>query len=135
MKKQRGVTLMELMTVVTVIGILSAIAYPSYLDQARRGKRAAAKAMLAEVLQQEERFYSTNNTYTVLMSDLGYGGGPYTTENNTHTIALAVGPSGDIRTSVTISATPVATDVKCNVMSLSSNMARAASGTQPAICW
>jgi len=135
MKKQRGVTLMELLTVVSVIGILSAIAYPGYVDQARRGRRAAAKAMLSEVLQQQERFYSTNNTYTLAMSDLGYGGGPYQTPNNTHTIALAVGPSGDVRTSVTISATPVAADVKCNVLSLSSNMARAASGTQPAICW
>ena len=135
MKRQRGVTLMELMTVVSIIGILGAVAYPAYLDQARRGRRASAQAMLVEVLQHQERFYSQNNTFTLNMANLGYGGGPYYSENNTHTIALAVGPSGDIRTSVSISATPVSADAKCGVLTLSSNQARSASGTQPAICW
>jgi len=135
MKKQRGVTLMELLTVMAVIGVLSAIAYPTYMDQALRGRRAAAKAMLHEVLQHSERFYSQNNTYTLDMADLGYGGGPYYSENETHEIALEAGPSGDIRTSVTITATPVTSDPKCGVLSLSSNMAKAASGTVPDICW
>jgi type IV pilus assembly protein PilE len=135
MKRQRGVTLMELMTVVGVIGILSSIAYPAYVEQARRGKRASAKAMLAEVLQNQERFYSENNTFTVAMADMGYGGGPYVSENGTHTITLAAGPSGDIATSVSISATPVAADAKCGVLTLTSTQARTASGTEPAICW
>jgi type IV pilus assembly protein PilE len=135
MKRMRGVTLIELMTVVTVIGILAAIAYPSYTEQARRGRRASGKAMMLQVLQQSERFYSQNNTYTTTLTDLGYPAGAVYSENGTHTIALAVGPSGDIRTSVTISATPVAADARCNVLSLSSNMVRAASGTDPAICW
>ena len=135
MKRQRGVTLMELMTVVSIIGILGAVAYPAYVDQARRGRRASAQAMLVEVLQHQERFYSQNNTFTATMANLGYGAGPYYSENRTHTIALAVGPSGDIRTSVSITATPVAADVKCGVLTLSSNQARSASGTTPAICW
>lgn len=135
MKRMRGVTLMELMIVVTIIGILGAIAYPSYTEQARRSRRAAAKAMLHQVLAQSERYYSERNTYTALLTDLGYPVGPVYSENGTHTISLAVGPSGNIATSVTISATPTATDTKCDVLSLSSDMARAASGTQPAICW
>ncbi|MEY2855114.1 MAG: hypothetical protein RL030_2246 [Pseudomonadota bacterium] len=135
MKRQRGVTLMELMTVVGVIGILSAIAYPAYVEQARRGKRASAKAMLTEVLQNEERFYSENNTFTITMADMGYGGGPYTSENGTHTITLAAGPSGSIATSVSISAAPVAGDAKCGTMTLTSTQARSASGSEPAICW
>ena len=135
MKRMRGVTLIELMTVITIIGILAGIAYPGYVEQARRGRRAAGIAMLQNVLQQSERFYSENNTYTTTLTDLGYPAGAVYSERGTHTIGLAVGPTGDIRTSVTVTATPVAPDAKCNVLSLSSNMARAASGTQPTICW
>lgn len=135
MKRMRGVTLVELMIVVTIIGILSAVAYPLYTEQARRGRRAAGITMLQNVLQQSERFYSQNNTYTLALTDLGYPAGAVYSERGTHTIGLAAGPTGNIATSVTISATPVAVDVKCNVLSLSSNMARAATGTDPTICW
>ena len=135
MKRMRGVTLIELMTVVTIIGILAAIAYPAYIEQARRGRRASAVAMLQNVLQQSERFYSENNRYTTALTDLGYPAGAVYSEHSTHTIGLAAGPTGDINTSVTISATPVAADAKCDVLSLSSDNTRAASGTQPSICW
>jgi type IV pilus assembly protein PilE len=135
MKKQRGLTLIELMVVVAIIGVLSAIIVPTYMEQMRRGRVASAKAMLHEVLQHQERFFSENNTFTDDMADLGYGSGPYLSERGGHTIALAAGPSGDILTSVTISATPVATDTKCGVLSLSSDMAKAASGTSPGNCW
>lgn len=136
MKQARGVTLIELMIVVAIIGILSSIAVPAYMEHTLKGKRAAAKAMLYEVLQHSERFYSENNTFTTDMADLGYGAaGPYLSENGSHAITLADGPSGDISTSVTISATPVAADTKCDVLSLSSNMAKTASGTTPDKCW
>jgi type IV pilus assembly protein PilE len=135
MKRMRGVTLMELMVVVTIIGILAAVAYPAYIEQARRGRRAAGVAMLQYVLQQSERYYSENNTYTTALTDLGYPAGAVYSEHSTHTIGLAVGPSGDIRSSVTITATPVAADAKCDVLSLSSDNSRSASGTQPSICW
>jgi type IV pilus assembly protein PilE len=135
-KHTRGVTLIELMIVMAVIGILSAIAVPAYKEHVLKGRRAAAKAMLYEVLQHSERFYSENNTFTTDMADLGYGAGPYLSENGSHTITLADGPSGDISTSVTISATPVAADdAKCTALSLSSNMAKAATGTAAGACW
>ena len=135
MKQPRGVTLIELLIVLAVIGILSAIAVPAYTEHTLKGRRAAAKAMLYEVLQHSERFYSENNTFTDDMADLGYGAGPtYLSENGSHAITLAAGPSGDLTTSVTISATPVAADAKCDVLSLSSNNAKAASGSTPAKC-
>ncbi|MEO8308871.1 MAG: type IV pilin protein [Pseudomonadota bacterium] len=135
MKRMRGVTLMELMIVITIIGILAAIAYPSYTEQARRGRRAAAVAMLQNVMQQSERYYSENNTYTTTLTDLGYPAGAVYSEHQTHTIGLAVGPSGDIRTSVSITATPVTADAKCTAITLASDNARTATGSDPTACW
>lgn len=61
---ESGFTLIELMIVVAVIGILSAVALPSYNDYVRRGKRAEARA---EVLKAEgwlERYFTENNRYS-----------------------------------------------------------------------
>lgn len=60
MKNQSGVTLMELMIVVAVIGILAAIAYPSYRDQVLRSHRSDAKVSLERLAQTLERCYTNS---------------------------------------------------------------------------
>lgn len=62
-RRQAGVTLIELMIALAVIGILAAIAYPSYQDHVRRGNRAEAKGILLETAQFMERNYTTNGCY------------------------------------------------------------------------
>lgn len=66
-----GLTLIEVMIVVAVISILAAIAYPSYRDSVLKGKRAEARAALAELLQQQERYSTQNNTYLVFTNTTG----------------------------------------------------------------
>lgn len=50
-KAQLGFTLIELMIVVAIVGILSAVAYPSYTEYVRRGHRADARAGLLQAQQ------------------------------------------------------------------------------------
>ena len=60
---QRGFTLLELLIVGAVIGILAAIAYPSYSDYVRRGKIAEAIATLSETRIKMEQYFLDNRTY------------------------------------------------------------------------
>lgn len=60
---QRGVNLIELMIVVAVIAIIGAIAYPSYLDQVRKTKRADCSGGLVSLANSMERHYSINGSY------------------------------------------------------------------------
>ncbi len=71
----RGFTLIELMIVVAIIGILAVIAYPSYLNHVRESRRTSAKTALLDVAGHEERYFTTNNTYTTSLSTLGYPSG------------------------------------------------------------
>lgn len=63
MNKLKGFTLVELMIVVAIIGILAAIAYPSYTEYVRKGWRAEARAAIMQLLQQQERYMTQRNTY------------------------------------------------------------------------
>lgn len=68
----RGVTLVELLIVIVIVGILSALAYPSYRQYVTRAKRIEAKAPLLQIATNQERFYLQNNTYTTDMTKLGF---------------------------------------------------------------
>ena len=61
--RQKGMTLIELMIVVVIIGILTAIAYPNYTAYVQRGNRAEARSILLETTQFLERNYTIANRY------------------------------------------------------------------------
>jgi type IV pilus assembly protein PilE len=64
-KRLGGFTLIELMVAVAVLAIVTAVAYPSYLNQVQKTNRSQAKQRLSQAAQLLERFYSDNNTYYV----------------------------------------------------------------------
>jgi len=72
---QRGFSLMELMIVVVVVGILAAIALPSYKQYVMRTNRAVAKAALVELLARQESYAADHKGYALNFDRLGLKGG------------------------------------------------------------
>jgi type IV pilus assembly protein PilE len=61
--QQRGFTLIEIMITVAIVGLLAAIAIPSYQESVRKSRRAEARGQLLEVAQYMQRFFSQNDSF------------------------------------------------------------------------
>lgn len=72
-KSMHGVTLIELIIVVLIVSILTAIAYPNYQQYVAKAKRNEAKAALLKIATLQERYYLQNNTFTTDLTNLGFG--------------------------------------------------------------
>lgn len=64
---------MELLIVLSIIGILASIAIPSYRDYVIRGEQSEVKGVLLDLIQAQESFYVQNQRYASSTNDLGYG--------------------------------------------------------------
>ena len=71
-KNTAGFTLIELMIVVAIVGILAAVALPSYQQYIIRGHRAAAQSEMMDIANREQQYILSNRVYTATGSDLGY---------------------------------------------------------------
>ena len=137
LRNSRGVTLMELMVVVAIVGILAAIAVPTYRQYTVRTHRAAARACMSEVAQYMERLYTSKMSYEDAV--LGLNCQTDSRLNDHYTITA---DDLDQRT-YTITATPqgpqAEQDAACGTLTLSETGARTAhNGTDAAVmqkCW
>jgi type IV pilus assembly protein PilE len=119
----KGFTLIELMIVVAVIGVLAALALPSFLDSVRKGRRADAVATLTQVQQAQERWranrgsYASNDVLSTTPPDgLGIGA---TTVNGYYDVELSgVGAAGYTVTATAKSGTLQASDSACQKLVL-----------------
>lgn len=71
MKKREGFTLIEMMVVVVIIGILVAIAFPSYQQYVLRSHRVEARNTLQTIAQRIEQHYKITRSYNTLSTDVG----------------------------------------------------------------
>jgi len=102
-KNATGFTLIELMIAVAIVGVLAAIAYPSYQNSLIKGNRANAKSYLLEVAQKQQQFLLDNRAYGS-KADLKLIEPPEFTKFYTLTVAPVAGPPP----SFTATATPKA---------------------------
>ena len=105
-KPVKGFTLIELMTVILVLGILVGVGVPTYRNYVMRAQRAEAKTTLMRVQAQQEKFYMQNNTYTTDVNNPPPAGlGIPASENVYYDIAIVAG-TGGLTIGYTVSAVP-----------------------------
>jgi type IV pilus assembly protein PilE len=133
-RRSAGFSLIELLIVLTIVGILTAIAVPSYTSYVVRTQRAAARACLSEAAQFMERYYTSNLTYVAADIVLGCE-----TEGGLDTKYTFSAGTPTQRT-YTLTATPVGKqatrDAACGTLGLTHIGTRTVSGSGGlAKCW
>ena len=106
-RNQAGVTLMELLTVIVVIGVLTSIAIPSYRRYTMRAQRSDATAALLRIAAAQEKFYLQNNTYTTTVGAGGLNLGAGTSERGWYNLTIAAPTGFTIGTAYLATATAV----------------------------
>lgn len=129
-RAQRGITLIELLTVMVVIAILASIAIPSYRSYLLRAQRTDATRTLLHIQAAQEKFFAQNNQYAGQLdqaSPVGLGI-PAVSDNGFFNINLAVTDGG---AGYTATATPrpgsgQADDTRCGSFTVDQNLHKSA---------
>ena len=143
--RAHGFSLIELLIALAVVGVLTAIAVPSYQNYMRNAYRAEARTALMEAAQWMERHFSMTQSYAVSSQGgaidnaaLAAASLAVTPRQGTarYNISFAAGPD---QTSYTLRAVPTgpqAPDARCGTLTLTNLQVRGISGTGTvADCW
>lgn len=132
LRSNKGFTLIEMMIVVVILGIIAAIAYPSYQESVRRANRVEGQALLNDAAARQERFYSQNYKYATTIAAL-YNETTKNSETGKYTLGLST-ESGD--GGYTLTANAQFNDAKCGDLGLNAVGEKTKTGTEGVdYCW
>jgi type IV pilus assembly protein PilE len=154
LQRQRAFTLIELMIVVAIIGILAAIAIPSYQEYVRKSRRTDATVAMSKIQQAQEKWRANNSSYSVDITSTGLNVSTLSTattatsESSTSTLGgdgyYTINISSNTATGYILTATSTgqqASDSNCKKLILTVNYGNAtptsknSSGAASTNCW
>ncbi len=135
-----GFTLIELMIVVAIVGILIAVALPSYRNYVLRGDRAAARAGLMDAQLFMERFYATNNSFSrtvgAVADDVALPARFVNVPNDIPKYTVSLVTADIAANTFTLQAVPKGSDPLCGTLTLKHTGEKGEGGTGTvADCW
>ncbi len=135
----QGVTLVELLIVVVIIGVLGMVAIPSYRQYSIRAQRTEAKTALLQLATNQARFYLQNNTYTNNLAALGFPAG--TTSKGVYTLAVPVANANAYQATAVptpgggLNGKNMTVDTDCALFSIDARGVQAAAPDPNTSCW
>ncbi len=142
MNTARGFTLIEILIVLVIMGILAAIAVPSYQASTTKSRRTDAKSALMDLSARSEKFFAQNNSYTTEVSAAsGLGLGRTTSLDGYYDLTVAQCAGGAITRCYLLTATATgaqASDTVCTSLSLDNvgrKTAKDSASASADYCW
>ena len=134
-RRQHGITLIELMVVMAIVGILAAIAIPAYRSYVMRANRADAKVALMQTAQSLERCYTNSTPYAYNSATCTAAVPmPFVVSTGTYQISGVRVANGYVLTATPQG--PQAADAQCLNFRLTQAGVQTVTGSQPAAdCW
>lgn len=132
-QKIQGMTLIELMITIAIIGILASIAYPSYTDYVIRTNRSEAQRELLRLASLQERYFVDSRSYASDMRNLGMSDDPFVTESGNYSIDATINGAGSTFTlTATAQGNQATNDIPCVTMSITDTGVKTPNGS---VCW